>query len=400
MTPTAAEKRNVLLLVTAQALSQTGGVLVMTLAGLVGLQLAPDKGLATLPIALMMVATAATTIPASLLMQRVGRKAGFLLGTALGVAAGLLAAVAIGVHHFGLFVVATMLMGSYQGFAQFYRFAAADAAASPGFRSRAISWVIAGGVVAAVAGPNLARFTQAIGPAPFVASYLALAVLGGLAALAVARLALPAPSPEETHGAARPLPEILRAPVFLTALIGSTAGFAVMSMVMTATPVAMHMHGHAVGAAATVIQWHVLGMFVPSFFTGALIRRFGVLAVMAAGTLLLGGHVAVALSGHAFLHFVSGLILLGVGWNFLFVGGTTLLTEAYRPAEKGQVQAAHDFLVIGAAALTSFSAGKLLDAWGWQAVNLTALPLLAVALAAVLGLALARRRQEAVLPSA
>lgn len=399
MPPTATEQRNVLLLVTAQALFQTAGVMVMTLAGLVGLELAPDKGLATLPIALMMVATAATTIPASLLMQRVGRKAGFLLGTTLGVLAGLLAALAIGLRHFGLFVVATMLMGGYQGFAQFYRFAAADAA-SPDFRSRAISWVIAGGVVAAVAGPNLARVTQALGPVPFAASYLALAVIGVLAALVVARLTLPPPTPEEARGEARPLPDVMRGPVFLTALIGSATGFAVMSMVMTATPLAMHMHGHALGASATVIQWHVLGMFVPSFFTGALIRRFGVLTVMAAGTLLLGTHVAIALSGHAFLHYVSGLILLGVGWNFLFIGGTTLLTEAYRPAEKGKAQAAHDFLVIGAAALASFSAGKLLAAWGWQAVNLTALPLLVVVLGAVLKLALARRRHAAALPSA
>lgn len=399
MTPTAAEKRNVLLLAAAQALFQTAGVMVMTLAGLVGLQLAPDQGLATLPIALMMVATAATTIPAALLMQRIGRKAGFLLGTALSVGAGLLAAAAIAAQNFWLFVVATMLVGCYQGFAQFYRFAAADAA-SADFRSRAISWVIAGGVVAAVAGPNLARFTQAIGPTPFVASYLALASLGVAAAFVITRLTLPPPAQENVQGDARPLADILRTPVFLTALLGSATGMAVMSMVMTATPLAMHMHGHHLDASATVIQWHVLGMFVPSFFTGALIRRLGVLNVMAAGTLLLGGHVAIALSGHAYLHYVSGLILLGVGWNFLFIGGTTLLTEAYRPAEKGRVQAAHDFLAFGATALASFSAGKLLAAWGWDAVNLTALPLLVAVLVAVLGLALARRRQGAALPTA
>jgi MFS family permease len=395
--PTATEKRTVLLLATAQALFQTGTVLMITLAGLVGLQLAPDQGLATLPIALMMVATALTTIPASLLMQRIGRKVGFLLGTALGVAAGLLAALAIGTQHFALFVAASMLMGSYQGFAQFYRFAAADVA-SPDFRSTAISWVIAGGVVAAVAGPNLARATHALGPLPFVASYLALAMLGVLAALALSRLTLPPPAAEEVRGEARPLAEVLRTPVFLTALLCSTTGFAVMSMVMTATPLAMHQHGHHLDASATVIQWHVLGMFVPSFFTGALIRRVGVLAVMAAGALLFGVHVAIALSGHAFLHYVSGLILLGVGWNFLFIGGTTLLTEAYRPAEKGRVQAAHDFLVFGVTALASFAAGKLLAAWGWHAVNLTALPLLVAVLAAVGALAMARRRQAAALP--
>lgn len=391
MSSLSAEKRNVLLLAGAQALFQTAGVMVMTLSGLVGLQLASDKSLATLPIALMMVASMLTTIPASLFMQRFGRKPGFLLGTALGVGAGVMAAAAIALHSFWLFVAANMLMGGYQGFAQFYRFAAVDAA-SPDFRSRAISWVIAGGVIAAVAGPTIARFTQGLGPLPFLASYLALSALSVLASLVVMRIALPAVAAEEAQGPARPLREILRQPVFVTALLGSMAGFAVMSMVMTATPLAMHMHGHHIDASATVIQWHVLGMFLPSFFTGVLIRRVGVLMVMAAGIALLGAHIVVALSGFALLHFLSGLVLLGVGWNFLFIGGTTLLTEAYRPAERGKTQAMHDFLVFGAASLASFSAGKLLNVWGWQAVNLTALPLLGVALAAVAMLALSRRR--------
>lgn len=399
MSSLSAEKRNVLLLAGAQALFQTAGVMVMTLSGLVGLQLAADKSLATLPIALMMVASMLTTIPASLFMQRFGRKPGFLLGTALGVGAGGVAAAAIALHSFWLFVAANMLMGGYQGFAQFYRFAAVDVA-SPDFRSRAISWVIAGGVIAAVAGPAIARFTQAMGPLPFLASYLALSALGVLASLVVMRIALPAVAAEEAQGPARPLRGILRQPVFVTALLGSMAGFAVMSMVMTATPLAMHMHGHHIDASATVIQWHVLGMFVPSFFTGVLIRRVGVLTVMAAGIALLAAHIAVALSGFALLHFLSGLVLLGVGWNFLFIGGTTLLTEAYRPAERGKTQAMHDFLVFGAASLASFSAGKLLDVWGWQAVNLTALPLLGVALAAVAMLALSRRRSGLAMESA
>jgi MFS family permease len=393
MNPTFSEKRNVFLLAGAQALFQTASVMVMTLSGLAGLQLASDKSLATLPIAMMMVAAAATMIPASMLMQRFGRKTGFLLGTSLGCLAGLTAAGAIWLQSFWLFVFANMLVGGYQGFAQYYRFAAADVA-SADFKSRAISWVIAGGIVAALAGPNIARFTQGIGPWPFMTSYLALSALSLLALFVVTRIAMPPVVVVAAQGTARPLAEIMRQPVFITALIGSSVGYAAMLMVMTATPLAMQICGQPLGASATVIQWHVLGMFLPSFFTGNLIRRFGVLPVMGAGIALLGSHVAVALSGIEFLHFVSGLVLLGVGWNFLFIGGTTLLTEAYQPTERAKTQAAHDFLMFGAVSVASFSAGGLLNNWGWQSVNLTVLPFLAIALFAVLGLALLRRKLQ------
>lgn len=391
MNPTPAETRNVLLLASTQALFQTVSVMVMTLSGLVGLQLATDKSLATLPIAMMMVAAAATMIPASMFMQRFGRKTGFLLGTVLGCAAGLTAAGAIWLHNFWLFVFANMLVGGYQGFAQYYRFAAADIA-SADFKSRAISWVIAGGVVAALAGPNIARVTQGVGPVPFMAAYLVLFAVSVLALLIVTRINIPPVVVSEVHGPARPLLEIMRQPVFLTALIGSSVGYAVMIMVMTATPLAMQMCGQSLGSSATVIQWHVLGMFVPSFFTGNLIRRYGVLTIMSIGIMLLAGHVSIALTGIEFLHFLSGLILLGVGWNFLFIGGTTLLTEAYRPTERAKAQAAHDFLMFGAVSLASFSAGGLLNAWGWRSVNLTVLPFLGMALIAVTGLFLMRRR--------
>ncbi|MGH8080685.1 MAG: MFS transporter [Lysobacter sp.] len=393
MNPTPAEKRNVFLLAGTQALFQTASVMVMTLSGLVGLRLASDKSMATLPIAMMMVAAAATMIPASMLMQRFGRKAGFMLGTALGCVAGITATSAIWLHSFWLFVFANMLVGGYQGFAQYYRFAAADVA-SDDFRSRAISWVIAGGVVAALAGPNIARVTQGIGPVPFVASYLALSALSALALLVVTRIAIPPVVIAQADGPARPLLEIMRQPVFITALIASSVGYAVMIMVMTATPLAMQMCGQSLGASATVIQWHVLGMFLPSFFTGNLIRRYGVLTIMAAGIALLGGHVAIALTGIEFLNFLSGLVLLGVGWNFLFIGGTALLTEAYQPAERAKTQATHDFLMFGAVSLASFSAGGLLNAWGWQSVNLTVLPFLGVALMAVLALGTARRKSR------
>lgn len=385
------EKRNVLILAGTQALFQTVSVMVITLSGIVGWMLAVDKSLATLPIAMMMVAAAVTMIPASMFMHRFGRKAGFLLGAAFGVAAGLLAAIAIWLENFPLFVVANMLVGSYQAFAQYYRFAAADAA-SADFKSRAISWVIAGGIIAAVAGPNLVRFTQNIGTVPSALTYLTMVVLGMIAMLLLSRLALPPVSVIESHVPARTLPAIMRQPVFLTALAGSSVGASVMLLVMTATPLAMQICGQPMGAAATVIQWHVLGMFAPSFFTGNLIRRFGVLNIMGSGVVLLAGHVAIALSGIEFLHFLSGLILLGIGWNFLFVGGTTLLTEAYRPSERAKVQAAHDFLMYVAISIATFSSGSLLSSFGWRYVNLAVLPLLAVALLMIIGLAVQRKR--------
>lgn len=290
-----------------------------------------------------------------------------------------------------------MFVGCNQAFAQYYRFAAAETA-SADFKSRAIAWVIAGGVVAAIAGPAIARFTQGIGPTPFALSFLSLVALGVVSTVIVSRLRLPpmAASVADADDPARPLSQIMRQPVFIVALIGSAVGFSMMSMVMTATPLAMQICGQSVGAAATVIQWHVLGMYVPSFFTGNLIRRYGVLQIMAAGVLLLGAHVAIALSGIEFAHFLSGLILLGVGWNFLFIGGTTLLTEAYRPSERARTQATHDFLMFGLVSTASLSSGAILNAFGWRAVNFTVLPFLALALTMIVWLAIQRHRRSAV----
>lgn len=279
--PLSAEKRNVFLLSGTQALFQTSSVMVMTVSGLVGQSLATNKALATLPIAMMTLMVAVTMIPASMFMQRHGRKAGFLLGTSIGALAGLIAALGIWLQSFPLFVAGNMLIGSYRRLLSITA-SAADVASSA-FKSRAISWVVAGGIVAAFAGPNIARFTRDIGPPPFAASFLVLFLLGCIAFLLASRLDAPAPTAADTAGTARPLTEIMMQPVFLTALMGSVIGYAVMLLVMTATPLAMQVCGHSVGAAATVIQWHVLGMFGPSFFTGDLIRRFGVLQVMSAG---------------------------------------------------------------------------------------------------------------------
>ena len=246
-------------------------------------------------------------------------------------------------------------------------------------------------MVAALAGTSIVKLAQGISSDPFLYAYLAMVALGLAALLVISRLQLP-PPPVATveEGSARPLRQIMRQPAFITALTGSAAGYGVMMLVMTATPLAMLQCGQP--DSASVIQWHVLGMFVPSFFTGHLIARFGVLNVMLAGILLLAGHVAIALSGDAYLHLLSGLILLGMGWNFLFIGGTALLTETYRPSERARTQATHDFLVFGVMSAGSFAAGSLLDRFGWQMVNWVALPILVFALVAVLMLAWSRRK--------
>ncbi|MCL4798955.1 MAG: MFS transporter [Burkholderiales bacterium] len=390
-----ADRRNVLILAAAQALVHSASVLAMALGALVGGHLAADKALATLPIAAMVVGTALTALPAALFMRRVGRRAGFMTGAAIGLAGSLTAAFAVYAGSFALFVFGHALLGGYQGFTNYYRFAAGEAAAED-FRSRAISWVIAGGVVAAVVGPQLASTTRdLLAPHAFVGSYLAQGALTLLALAVLVRLRMPAAVEAAAHGPVRPLREIARQPTFLVALGGAAVAYAVMILVMTATPVAVVGCGLPLADAFQVIQWHVLGMFVPSFFTGALIARYGAPRIMAAGFALLAGHVAIALSGVGFMHFASGLVLLGVGWNFAYVGGTTLLTTAYRPVERHRAQAVNDFAVFGSVALASLSSGWLYHAFDWQTLNLAALPFLGAALAATLALArYCQRRME------
>jgi predicted MFS family arabinose efflux permease len=391
--PSATPWRNVFLLTGAQAAFQTASIMLVTLSGLIGLALADDTSLATLPIALMVVASTATMIPASMWMQRWGRRHGFFAGTLLGMASGAVGWLAVTRHSFALFALANVLVGMYQGFAQYYRFAAAESA-SHEYKSRALSWVMTGGVVAAIAGPALARVTKDVWAEPFAASFLAMVLLAMLAALLLSQLRLPTlqgEQPGQPDNAqatqARPLTDIARQPVFLTALVCSAVAFAVMVMVMTATPLAMQLCGHPLSAAATVIQGHVLGMFVPSFFTGALINRFGVLAVLSMGLALLAAQVGVNISGIELPHFLAGLTLLGVGWNFMFIAATTLVMQAYRPSERAKSQAMFDFITYGLASVASFSAGGLLQAWGWRGVNLAVLPALLLAAGALCALA-------------
>lgn len=376
----------VVLLAAAYALFQTASVLVMTIGGLAGGQVAAFPALATAPIAAMFLGTAMATFPASLWMAKAGRRAGFLVGAMLGVLGGLIAALGLWSHSLAVLAFGTFLVGCYQGFAQFYRFAAAEVA-DAAFRPRAISLVLAGGVAAALLGPWLAQLGGPLVSIGYAGSFLLLAATSAVASVLLLWLRVPQPASETSAGPARPLGAIVRQPIYLVALFGAATGFGVMILAMTATPPAMLHHHHGLADAALVIQLHVLGMFLPSFFTGSLIARYGVLNVMLAGVALLAGHILMTLTGTGFYSFAAALVLLGIGWNFLFVGGTTLLTEAYRPSERGRAQAANDMAVYVVGLAASLSAGALLKLVGWQSLNLVLLPWLGAAALAIAWLA-------------
>lgn len=384
----ASQHRQVLLLSAAQALFQTVSVLVMTVGGLAGGLVSSDPRLATAPIAAMFLGTALATIPASNWMARVGRRRGFLAGAGLGIAGGLIGAAGLYLASLVMLCLGTLLVGAYQGFAQFYRFAASEVADDT-FRPRAISLVLAGGIVAALMGPLLGRWGGGLLPAQYAGSFLLLAVVSVLAFAVLLGVKVPQPA-KANADEGRLLAAILAQPTYLVALFGAATGYGVMILAMTATPLAMTHHHHALEDAATVIQLHVLGMFMPSFFTGGLIARFGVLKVMLVGVLLLSSHVLITLTGHGFTSFASALVFLGVGWNFLYVGGTALLTTTYTSAERGRAQAFNDMMIFATGLAASLGAGLMLRALGWQTLNLALLPWLALAGLAILWL-IARR---------
>lgn len=382
--------RQVLLLATAQALFQTSSVLVMTIGALAGANIAPSAQLATAPIAAMLLGTALTTAPASLVMGRIGRRRGFVTGALFGSAGGLLAALGVWAGSLVLLSLGTLLVGAYQGFAQFYRFAAGELA-DDAFRPRAISFVLAGGIVAALLGPTLARVGGPLLRPDYVGSFLLLTTISLLAAGVLTGLKMPPMVPATLHGPARPLLQIVRQPAYLVALFGAASGYGVMVLAMTATPLAMVHHQHSLAATSTVIQLHVLGMFLPSFFTGALIARFGVGPIMFTGIAMLAGHVGLSLSGTALPSFAGALIFLGIGWNFLYLGGTTLLTTTYRPAERSRAQAANEMIIILVGLGCSLGAGALLQVLGWQALNMLLIPWLAAAAGALMWIGTRRK---------
>lgn len=383
----------VLLLSAAQALLQSATVMVMTVGGLAGTQIAPDPQLATAPIAAMFLGTAIATVPASMWMARAGRRTGFVTGALIGVVGGIIAAVGIATRSLLLLSLGTLLVGAYSGFAQFYRFAAAEVA-DGAFRPRAIAFVLAGGVVAAILGPALARLGGPLIDPVYTGSFLILSVITLIAAGLLVGLRVPNPVGAASTDRGRPLAQVVRQPTYLVALFGAATGMGVMVYAMTATPLAMVGHQHDLADATLVIQMHVLGMYLPSFFTGTLIARFGVLRIMFTGLILLAAHVLLALSGTGLVSFASALIMLGVGWNFLYIGGTTLLTRAYTPAEHGGAQAVNDFTIILVGLIGSLSAGALLQALGWQTMNLLLLPWLVVTAGAVLWLWRAEARLQ------
>lgn len=376
-------KTNVALFATCQALANTFVTVILATTALVGAQIAEDKTLATLPHALSWVATMAMAIPASMMMRSFGRRLGFVSGALFGIAGTLVAAYGIFANTLLIFACGTILIGASGAFSQLYRFAASEAA-DDSFRSKAISLTIGGGVVAAFVGPELAKLTKDIyAPITFAGTYLVLAVVP-LLMIAVVVWTRPAPVAHNAgRDTGRPLGEIVRQPVFIVAALAAMIAWGVMVLLMTATPLSMIACDFTFDDAAFVVQWHIFGMFAPSFFTGWLIARFGLVTIMITGAVMLLGCVAAGLSGVAIWNFWLANMLAGVGWNFLFVTATALLAQSHTPAEREKVQGFNDFLVFGTVAASSFISGWLQNAYGWNTVNWSLVPWIAVVVLAI-----------------
>jgi MFS family permease len=379
-----------LLLTLCQGLFLTNNVTFIAINGLVGLSLAPSPWMATLPVTGYVAGGALCAGLVARHQRAWGRKRAFQAGVCVAILSSALCAYAAVSHQFWLLVGATVLAGYYNANAGLYRFAATELVA-PAFKERAISWVLAGGIIGAVAGPNLASATRDYWPVAFAGAYAALVGVALLALLVLSFITfppLPLPTPARPG---RPLREIARQPVFIVAVAACALGYGVMNLLMAATPIAMSQCAHPFKSTALVLELHVLGMFVPSFFTGSLIRRFGCLPVMGAGVLLNAVCIAVALSGVDLMQFMVALLTLGVGWNFLFIGGTTLFTEAYRPEEKTTAQAAMDTVIFTTMTVTSFSSGALVTTQGWTLLNVGSVVPVLLAGVALAWLALQRR---------
>ncbi|MCH9671567.1 MAG: MFS transporter [Gammaproteobacteria bacterium] len=386
--------RNVFLLATCQALMMTSMSLIGTVSGLVGYALADDKALATLPHALQFAGMMSITFPASMLMGRVGRQYGFLLGATFAIVGASLAAVAISNENFWLFCFASALVGCSTAFGQYYRFAAADVAPLE-FRARAISLVLSGGVVAAFAGPNLAGFTQfMMADTAFVGGYVAVVLLSCLSFLVLLFVRIPKVEPKSTDGPARPLSDIVRRPTYATAVLCAVIAYTTMALVMTATPLAMRAKGLPFHDTVLVIQWHIVGMYGPAFFTGHLIKRFGVITIMMSGALLSALCAIVNLVNDTTAYIWTALFLIGVGWNFLFTGATTLLTETYTEAEKSKAQGFNDLLLFSGVAFAALMSGTIHHYLGWNVLNATMIVPPIIAFGALVWLRAYRARVE------
>ena len=383
-------RRNAMVLAVAQALAGGNNTVIVSTASIVGAVLAPDKGLATLPITAMVIGMWFGTLPVGWLARRFGRRFALQIGSVFGVLSGLISYSAVMHGQFWLLLIGTFCGGLYAAAHNSYRFAAADTA-SEAFRPKVVSWVLAGGVFAAVIGPQLVIFTKdLLSPHMFAASYLGQSACALIAALVLMFVKIP-PLPATRVENPRPLAAIVRTPRFIVAVACGMASYAMMNMVMTSAPLAMIGCGHSVTDATLGIQWHVLAMYAPSFVTGSLISRFGVERITGIGLGLIALTAVVGIAGITVAHFWSALVLLGVGWNLAFIGATTMVTQCHRPHERNKVQAFNDFLIFGSMAVASFSSGQLLEYLGWQAINEVIFPTILVAGAMLVWLALRKR---------
>jgi len=389
-------RRNALLLATAMGLAGANASVVIATGGLVGRLLGPSPEWATAPITAFVLGSAISTLPAAWLMRRMGRRDAYRIGAGFGVLAGLLSAYAVREALFPLFLFSLGLCGVYQAFVMSYRFGAADGA-SASFRPKAISWVLVGGLASAIVGPQLVIHTKdLVPPFTFMPSYIGQAVVAALAVVALGFTRFASlPETPVAGEEARPVREILRSGRLRVAILCGATAQALMNLIMTATPLAMIGCAHGEGDAALAIQWHIVAMYLPGFFTGPLIARFGVYPVMMLGMLMLAGCGAVSMTGVSIAHFNTAMILLGLGWNLAFVGATTLVSEGLRPAERTRIQGINDFIVFSCTALASLAAGRVLAQFGWATLNMAIFPFVAIAMGLVLWLAFNDERREA-----
>jgi MFS family permease len=389
-TDDALARRNAMVLAAAQSLGGANNIIVYSTASIVGSVLAPYKGLATLPITCLVIGLWLGTLPIGALARRYDRRVALQTGAAFGIVSGLINYSAVITGHFWLLMLGGFCAGIYAASQQSYRFAATDTA-SEIYRPKVVSWVLAGGVFAALIGPQLVIFTKdMLPPYLFAASYLGQSACAALGLLVLTFVKVP-PVAVERSDSARPLREIVRAPRFIVAVACGVGSYTMMNLVMTAAPLAMVGCGHSVTDAALGIQWHVLGMYAPSFLTGALIVRFGVERITLIGLALIAVCGVVGISGITVAHFWTALVLLGVGWNLAFIGATTMVTRCYRPQERTKVQSFNDFLIFGSMAISSFSSGQMLDHLGWQAINEAIFPVIFIAGAMLVWLVMRNR---------
>jgi MFS family permease len=385
-------RSNVARLAAAQALTGANSAVIFATGSIVGATLAPDMSLATVPLSMYVVGLAAGTLPTGAISRAYGRRVAFIIGTFCGVLTGLLASFAILRGSFPLFCGATFLGGLYGAVSQSYRFAAADGASAT-FRPKAVSWVMAGGVFAGVLGPQLVQWTMDLWPPYlFAFSFVVQAIVALVAMAILVGVDAPKPAPADLHGG-RPLLAIVKQSRFIAAALCGIVSYPMMNLVMTSAPLAMQICGLSVSDSNFGIQWHIVAMYGPSFFTGSLIVRFGAPKIVAIGLLLEASAATIGLSGITAMHFWSTLIVLGVGWNFSFVGASALVLETHRPAERNKVQAFNDFLVFGMMAVGSFTSGQLLANYGWSAVNLVVYPPVLLGLTVLTLASFARRRR-------